>query len=148
MNTAKNTAFLGLRIPEEAKAKLEQEAGKQGVSVTELCKRLLAAGVNGGDGDDAGNVARPAGPSTVDDQDSMIEDIKRLENMRTELNQMVDERQGLFDQAPESLRIARRSVESRIQGLSKKLHAMIPAGERKKGHSWWDWDIFDQLFPR
>jgi len=131
MVSTNKTAFLGLRIPEEAKAKLEAQAAAQALSLTEYCKKLLAAGVNRENPTDGAAAQLEAG-HVVDDQNILVQDIKRLEEMRTELQGMCDERSGLFNSAPESLRTALRSVKSRLQGLTKKLQSMMPA-EKQDG---------------
>jgi len=142
-NTSK-TAFVGFRIPHEAKAKLDAEAERQGLSMTDYCKKLLASGVNGGDGDDAGNVARPAGPSTVDDQEAVVTDLTRLINMRTDLKRMCEEHGGIFNSIPVSLRTALRSVEGRIESLTQKLKSMLPASQKRKSGAE---KIVEMLFP-
>lgn len=116
-------AFLGIRIPEGDKLKLEKQAEERGVSMTELCTQLLKSGVKR-----TGGVAIAVAEheQTADAWEELVDELKHLEEKREELKKMVDERSGFFQTAPASLKMALRAAELRIRQATEELKKLCP----------------------
>ena len=127
MTDAHEKAFLGLRIPVEDKKRLEAEAKERGETMAALCNRILL-----GDVRESGGVAAAVSEfgDHANDWEQVVDDVKRLTLKRDELEEMIQERQGIFTQAPQSLRNALRACNFRIQIASNKLEKMFPPNKR------------------
>jgi len=123
MADAHEKAFLGLRIPPEDKKRLEAEAKERGESMAALCNRILLGGVR-----ESGGAAAAVSElgDHANDWEAAVDDVKRLTLKRDELGEMIQEREGLFRSAPQSLRSAYRACNKRIEVASDKLEKMFP----------------------
>jgi len=122
-------AFIGVRIPDTQKAKLEKKAEADGISLQQLCTRLLDLGhmkENFDTVDALSNVQEDAS-----DWEAVVDEVKRLNGKRDELEEMISEKSGLFTSAPQSLRNALRACNFRIGIASNKLAKMFPEEKRK-----------------
>lgn len=131
-------AFIGVRVPDAQKAKLAKKAEADGISLQELCTRLLDLGhmkENFDSVDVLSNIQEDAS-----DWEAVVDEVKRLNEKREELEQMVEERSGLFTEAPLSLRNALRACNKRIKVASDKLEKMFPQEKRRNP------DFFEVLF--
>lgn len=127
---ANDKAFIGIRVPDAHKAKLEKKAEADGISLQQLCTQLLDLGnmkQNLDTVDVMSNIEEHA-----DDWEQAIDEVKRLTVKRDELQEMIRDRQGLFSNAPQSLRNAYRACDERIGAASEKLAKLFP---RKKDRS-------------
>ena len=128
MSDAHEKAFLGLRIPVEDKKRLEAEAQERGETMAALCNRILLGKVK-----ESGGAA--AAVSELGDHangwEAVVDDVKRLNEKRDELAQMIREREGFFTSAPQSLRTALRACNKRIEDASTKLEKMFPRDRQR-----------------
>jgi len=130
---ANDKAFIGVRVPDAQKAKLEKKAEADGISLQQLCTRLLDLGhmkENLDTVDMLSNVQEHA-----NDWEQAVDEVKRLTLKRDELGEMIRDRQGFFSNAPQSLRNAYRACDERIGAASEKLAKLFP---RKKDRSHMD----------
>ena len=130
---ANDKAFIGVRVPDAQKAKLEKKAEADGISLQQLCTRLLDLGhmkENLDTVDMLSNVQEHA-----NDWEQTVDEVKRLTLKRDELGEMIRDRQGFFSNAPRSLRNAYRACDERIGVASEKLAKLFP---RKKDRSLMD----------
>lgn len=125
---AHEKAFLGLRIPVEDKKRLEVEAKERGETMAALCNRILL-----GDVRESGGAAAAVSElgDHANDWEAIVDEVKRLTLKRDELQEMVEERSGLFTSAPRSLRNALRACNKRIEVASARLEKMFPADPKR-----------------
>jgi len=122
-------AFIGIRVPDTQKAKLEKKAETDGISLQQLCTRLLDLGhmkENLNTVDVLNNVQEDAS-----DWEAVVDEVSRLNGKRDQLEEMIEEKSGLFTSAPQSLRNALRACNFRIEIASNKLEKMFPQEKRK-----------------
>lgn len=116
--------FIGVRIGEKAKGRLDREAKARGVSLNAHVKQILGGEVPKEDDQEVAlnRQARNGWKEIV----SQLED---LERDKARLQGAVEEETGFFSKAPYSLRLSLKACKRAIADLQEELEAQLPPGD-------------------
>lgn len=113
--------FIGVRIGEKAKGRLDQEAKARGVSLNAHVKQILSGEVPKED-DQEFTLNR----QTRNGWKGIVSQLEDLERDKARLKEAVAEESGFFSKAPYSLRLSLKACKRAIADLQEELEAKLP----------------------
>lgn len=130
-NTQLADTFFNTRIPTSLKEQLKSAAAKQGVTPSQFLVQLLDRKFTS-EPDQVG--MKVQAEDLAEGWENLLGQVVQLNEQRDRLAEIIRSKQGLFSDAPKSLKIALKVCDQRIAEVQGELEKMLPKPtEKSKG---------------
>lgn len=117
------STFLNTRIPASLKERVVREAEKNGVTPSHFIKKVLNQKFSN---DPDGEAVVSRAEDLSEGWEDLLGQVLELHRKRDGLVAMIQAKEGLFSDAPESLRIALRVCDRKITDIGGQLEKYLP----------------------